>query len=91
VRYSYKIGDLVEIRHPYGSEECSYTIGLILAVNRIPIESPLNSERTKYKIYWLTSAGKYVKNWIDAEKISLIVAVEGNEARYAQYRAKDER
>ena len=81
--YSFQIGDLVEVRQPFGEEECQYNLGLVIST-RSPVA---NCE--KYSILWLTNAGKYVKNWYEGGNLMLVSAREGNENRYAKYRAKE--
>ncbi len=78
--YSFRVGDLVEIRQPYGKEECSYGLGLILKESM-----PLINVH-KYNILWLTKHGKCVINWYEGGNLMLISAKEGNEKRYARYR-----
>jgi len=83
--YSYEISDLVIPDSPY--ETRGLQIGIITAINRMTMDSPLHPGSTKYKVYWLTKGKGCVTLWHVGGELKMISPHEGFQARYSKYRA----
>jgi len=62
------------------------TIGIVTAINRLTLSSPLHPGSTKYQVYWLTKDRQCVTLWHVGGELKVISPREGFEARYRKYR-----
>jgi len=81
----FEVGDLVRLKWVSNKSESRYHIGIILKAPSIFSNSKL------FEILWLTEDGNTAIVLGESFNLELLSAHEGNEARFAKYRDKNER